>query len=271
MALPRDLVSEYPALGEWSILLGWRGSIAHGMYTPSDDPDSFDDKDVHGVCVPPRPYYLGLSEFGSRGTQEVKRDEWDVVTFEARKAIRLLAKGNPNILSLLWMPENMYLDVKPAGAMLLAERDLFLGRHVYFPFVGYATAQFQKMTRIPTKLAYMGEKRAQLVEKYGYDTKNASHLIRLLRMAIEWLRDGELHVHRHDAPELMAIKRGEWKLEQVKSEAARLRKLADDAYAKSDLPARPDPDAVNDLCVRVVERAWHGYDRETASAYWSTA
>ena len=53
---------------------------------------------------------------------------------------------------------------------------------------------------------YMGEKRKRLVEKFGYDTKNASHLIRLLRMGMEFLVDGELHVEREDAKELLRIK-----------------------------------------------------------------
>ena len=34
-----------------TILMAYRGSIAHGMYTPSTDPDSIDDKDLMGVCL----------------------------------------------------------------------------------------------------------------------------------------------------------------------------------------------------------------------------
>lgn len=57
----------------------------------------------------------------------------------------------------------------------------------------------------------MGERRKALVRRHGYDTKNAAHLIRLLRMGIEFLQSGELLVDRsgHDAGELLAIKRGE--------------------------------------------------------------
>lgn len=39
----------------------------------------------------------------------------------------------------------------------------------------------------------MGEKRKQLVAKHGYDTKNASHLIRLLRMGMEFLTVEEIN------------------------------------------------------------------------------
>jgi hypothetical protein len=77
-------------------------------------------------------------------------------------------------------------------------------------------------------------------------------------MGCEFLRDGELIVDRggYDAPELLAIKRGEWRLEQVKAEADRLFRRAEDIYDRTTLPARPPDDLINDLCVRVVRAAW---------------
>lgn len=42
-----DIIPQTPAL------VGYRGSIAHGMYVPNTDPNSIDDKDVMGVCIPP--------------------------------------------------------------------------------------------------------------------------------------------------------------------------------------------------------------------------
>ena len=82
----------------------------------------------------------------------------------------------------------------------------------------------------------LGAKRKALVEHFGFDTKAASHLIRLLRMGIEFLTDGELQVTRHvDGPQLLEIKRGEWTLDQVKAEADRLFKLSEKTYIKSKL------------------------------------
>lgn len=51
----------------------------------------------------------------------------------------------------------------------------------------------------------MGQKRRELVRRVGYDAKNAAHLIRLLRMGIEFLTEGTLHVERADATELLDI------------------------------------------------------------------
>ena len=224
------------------------------MYTPSSNPDSIDDRDTIAVCVPPLDHYFGLSEFGSRGTREIQQGEWDIVIYEVREVIRLLAQGNPNVLSLLWLPENRYIWRSEAGRLLINRRQIFVGRHVYMPFVGYAKAQLTKMERGAYR-GYMGEKRKQLVERYGYDTKNACHLIRLLRMGIEFLRDGELIVDRgnYDAAELIAIKQGEWSLERVKDEAARLFVRAEEAADRSTLPSKPDRAAINQLCVDIVQ------------------
>jgi len=154
----------------------------------------------------------------------------------------------------LWLEHEHYLNVTDAGGLLLDNRHIFVGKHVYHSFTGYAYDQLKRMTTFSFK-GYMGEKRKRLVEKFGYDTKNAAHLIRLLRMGTEFLSDGVLHVKRHDAQELLEIKRGEWTLDQVKSEAEKLFVLADKAFEQSKLPEKPDMERVNKLCVDVIETA----------------
>jgi len=70
---------------------------------------------------------------------------------------------------------------------------------------------------------YMGAKRKAIVDKLSYDSKNASHAIRIFRMGIEMMREGRVYVERPDAEELMAIKRGEWTLGEIVAEAERLK------------------------------------------------
>jgi hypothetical protein len=45
-------------------------------------------------------------------------------------------------------------------------------------------------------LGYMGEKRKELVLEHGYDSKNAAHCVRLLRMAKEIFETGGMTVYR---------------------------------------------------------------------------
>jgi hypothetical protein len=102
-------------------------------------------------------------------------------------------------------------------------------------------------------IGYMGEKRKSLVLRHGYDAKNAAHCIRLLRMCKEFLVNGRMEVYRtRDAEELLDIKRGKWRLDQVKEQA---RELFEDIAAARDaspLPDGPDREAVERLLIELI-------------------
>jgi len=247
--IPRAILNEHKCIDANCILSGYRGSIAHGTYVP----DHIDDKDVMAVCVPDVEWYFGLGSqaFPANGTKEIKKDEWDIVAYEAKKFIFLLAQGNPNVLSMLWLNPKHYIKMTENGHHIVDNRHLFVGRHVYKSFTGYAYSQLHRMTAY-TFDGYMGTKRKELVDKFGYDTKNAANLIRLLRMGIEFLKDGELYVEREDASQLLDIKMGLWTLEQVKTESSRPFDHAEDAYIHSTLPKGPDIRGISHLSVEII-------------------
>ncbi len=234
-----------------TILLGYRGSIAHGTYRPASEPDSIDDKDLMGVYVAPLSHYTGFPIRNCGKAVEHQRGEWDVVHYEVRKFVQLLLNQNPNVLALLWIESNLYVQQTAIGSRLVVRRDVFSSKRAYDSFVGYARSQLARMERTEFH-GRMGAKRKALVEQHGYDTKNAAHLIRLLRMGIEFLADGRLRVLRADAPELVSIKRGVWTLERVKREADILFAAARDALLASPLPAEPDRAAAERLCMGIV-------------------
>lgn len=220
----------WPRIG----LSGYRGSIAHGTAG-----DVIDDIDIGGVFVAPISHYFGLTQL-----EHIDRvcvaDKYDFALFEIRKYFRLLLKSNPNVLSLLWLPQNLYIVRSEWGKELINNRDIFMSKALYKSFGGYAYGQLRRMTHLCTDQAFQGKKRRDRFEKFGYDCKNAAHLIRLLRMGIEALVTGEINVARHDAKQLKEIKRGEWKLEEIETEAHRLQNLLDEAFVKCDLPAKPN-------------------------------
>lgn len=135
------------------------------------------------------------------------------------------------------------------------------------PFVGATTEMMEVVKRYRGERrryysgGYMGQKRRELVRRVGYDAKNAAHLIRLLRMEIEFLTEGTVHVERADAPELLDIKRGAWPLEKVKAEAERLFQLSQEAYVRSTLPAEPDAARAERLCVEMISE-YHMLSRQ---------
>lgn len=100
--------------------------------------------------------------------------------------------------------------------------------------------------------SFMGAKRKVLVERHGHDVKNSAHLIRLLRMGIEFLQTGELQVYWPDAGEIIEINRGGWTLEETICEAERLFAEAERAYERSTLPEEPDRRRAEEICVSVL-------------------
>lgn len=237
---------------ERTILLGYRGSVAHGTYTKDYGPNSHDDKDLLGVCVGPTNSYIGLGKFEQREKMLEAKDGvvWDSVVYELRKFVRLLLNGNPNVMTLLWLPEHLYIARTNEGQRLIDNRDIFASRDVYHSYVGYAKGQLHRMTHPDG--ARIGEQRRTLIEKFGYDCKNAGHLIRLLRMGIEFLSTGELKVNREDATELIEIKRGERSVEWIEKESDRLFALAQEAFVHSPLPPKPDYEKAERLTMEVL-------------------
>lgn len=236
------------------VICGYRGSYAQNTYIPNTDPNSVDDVDLMGVYIAPPEYYVGLGR-GRVYTKAVERfvGEWDVVSYEIRKFFNLLLKANPNVMSLLWLNKEHYLpsEFQKYCNLIIRNRDVFSSKLAYNSFLGYANGQLHRMDHFKFE-GYMGDKRKKLVEKHGYDTKNASHLIRLLRMGIEFLETGDMKVYRTDADELKAIKIGIWSLEKVKKEADNLFQRAKDAFDKSPLPDKPNFSAAEDILMTII-------------------
>lgn len=234
-------------LKDSTILLGQVGSHSHGTYIPPKA-GGIDDIDVMGVVVPPKEYYLGLKNFEHHC---VWVDEYDLTFYEIKKFMGLLLKNNPNVLGFLWLEDNMYKSMSPAGKLLIENRDIFSSKLAYKSFSGYAYSQLRKMEHNACE-GYMGEKRRQLVKQFGYDTKNAAHLIRLLRMGMEFLASGEMNVMRHDSGQLIDIKQGKYTLEQIKTLAEDLFKKTEDAFIASKLPSQPDHKKANELLIEII-------------------
>lgn len=251
------------------------GSRAYGLARADSDVD------LKGVIVGPSAWYHGFVG----GPEQIEHSP-DHVHFEIRKFMRLAASANPTLIEVLWTDSRHHTVVTPAGERLLDARAEFLSKRVETTFAKYAEAQLKRMathrrwllsppTREPTPdafedraaykaaraqwkqyqgwLVHRNPERAAAEAAFGYDTKNAQHLVRLLRMAVEIARDGVVHVERGDRDELLAIRAGAWSYDQLVGEADRLLGAAHDAAEVSTLPDEPDREALDRLCVSLVE------------------
>lgn len=100
------------------------------------------DVDIRGVFVAPREYYTGLEEI-----QQVEflrpNGEKDTM-FELRHFVRLAANGNPNIIEMLFVPDNLRL-VFGDREFLHKLRDSVLSERCFHSFSGYAFSQLKRL------------------------------------------------------------------------------------------------------------------------------
>jgi len=100
----------------------------------------------------------------------------------------------------------------------------------------------------------MGAKRKKLVEKYGYDCKNAGHCIRLLIMGIEFLKNGRLKVYRDEDKQLFIdIKTGKYTLQEIQLMANNLIADIEQVFKESTLPMENDRRVIEQLLIDVIK------------------
>jgi hypothetical protein len=115
-------------------------------------------------------------------------------------------------------------------------------------------AALQQFKQYETWKSERNRARAETEAKFGYDTKHAYHLLRLMRMCKEILTTGRVIVKRPDAEELVGIRNGSRSYDDLLAEAKRLDDECGELYEMSKvLPHSPNDVALNDLCVSITD------------------
>jgi hypothetical protein len=183
------------------------------------------------------------------------------VVYEVRKFIRLATECNPNILDVLFSRDEEVRLMTPLGKLLRDNRQLFISARAKHSYSGYAVAQLKRLENDRGNKTFKtgrGQNRSDLTATYGYDTKYAAHLVRLLRMSHEIMKTGKVNVWRGgiDADELVAIRHGAWKYEDVVSWALEQDAALTELYEAGNyvIPHAADRNAISELCCQIVER-----------------
>lgn len=105
--------------------------------------------------------------------------------------------------------------------------------------------------------ANRNETRSVLEEKFGYDTKHAMHLVRLLRMGKEILTDGKVNVFREDAKELLGIRNGDWEYHDLVEYAEKMDEdIRLNLLKQTSLQKKPDLQFAAELTMQVQDLFW---------------
>src|SRR3990167_374131 len=160
------------------------GSSAHGLHLN----DGLEDRDEMGICVEPMAVAMGSASpfeqyiYRSAAEREHRHDapsvggDLDLVVYSLRKFARLALGGNPTVLMVLFAPDVVQCDAR--GSQLRDLAPAFASRVAGKKFLGYLSSQRQRMLGERGNGGH-GRPRDELVQKFGYDTKFAMHMLRL--------------------------------------------------------------------------------------------
>ncbi|WP_181273561.1 nucleotidyltransferase domain-containing protein [Brevibacterium oceani] len=227
---------------ETVLFLAEYGSRAYGTATDASD------HDLMGIYLESDDQIYGLAEAKTKQTDLGRRStsaDTDVTLHPLRKYVSLAAKGNPTVLSLLWSPEHLVETTSAAARLLIENRSLFVTKQAIASHMGYALSQRKALTGERSKRT----NRPELVEKHGYDTKFAGHLLRLLIQGVALVETGgyELPMPRGQRALVTATRAGELSLEDVLDRADALTEKLRSLDEECGLPKRPDTDRVDAL------------------------
>lgn len=132
------------------------GSRAYGIHHKDSDYDKA------GVMIPGKEYFFGFLKF----EQFMGFEEKDRVCYDIRKALRLIADCNPNMMDLLWVPDRCIQKMTPFWQQFVDQRDLFVSKRCRYTYSGYAIAQLRRI-KTHRKFLLDPPKKAPVREEYG--------------------------------------------------------------------------------------------------------
>ena len=115
------------------------GSQLYGLATPESDTD------YRGVCVPP--LEVLLNPFQGFEQKDSGFKEEDRAIFALGKFMKLCADNNPNIIELLFIPQQSMVFKTPAWDKIIQNKDLFISKKAKHTFTGYAFSQLKRIER----------------------------------------------------------------------------------------------------------------------------
>lgn len=235
------------------------GSSSHGVNISGQD-----DFDMMAIGIERPEAVLGTRQFEHHiyRTAEIREGkksvpsqpgDIDLTIYSLRKFARLAAQGNPSVLLALYAPA---MQIDTWGKSLRLNHGIFQSKNVLRRFLGYMTAQ---MERLKGERGQMRTTRQPLIDKYGYDTKYAMHVLRLGYQGVKYAETGKIECPLAEAARfsLIEVRHGRYAFDQVISAAEAYVQALKLAIKESDFPDEPDYAAIDRYISAVYRDVWN--------------
>lgn len=231
------------------------GSHQHGTAIPG----GASDIDLFGIYIEPPSSALGVSveTHFTQGTSDQyvknKAGDEDYKCYTLRRWAGLACKGNPTILGFLYTVcqiDGIWKDyIEP-------KVELFKASDHAKAFLGYAKGQVGRLG-VGAKGQGKHGQRPELEEKFGYDTRAAMHLMRLMFEAEEYMKEHKITYPRPEKQLLLEIRTGAWTFDKLMKEYGEAETRVEEAMAKSTLPKSVNREAVSELISNAYIQHWN--------------
>jgi len=115
----------------------------------------------------------------------------------------------------------------------------------------------QALRKLVDRSSRFSSRFEDFISKTGYDTKFASHLIRLLIEGRDLLTHGKLVFPLKDRELILDIKSGKYSIEEVLEMAQDFEDSMRGAKEKSELPSKPNKKKIEKLLIEIIEESWN--------------
>jgi len=236
------------------------GSHIHGLNVETSD------QDHESIVIEPLSEAIGLGNPWEETERIGHLDSAgkrlpDTKYFSLRKWCRMAVKGNPNFLLPLFAPHSHILKSDARGSQLRDMREAFISKQAIKSHLGYMQGQRNRMLNHNREFGAGGGRglpRYELIEKYGYDTKFAMHLLRLGTQGVELATTGQITLPMASPvrEQLLSVREGKLSLPQVLEWADDLEQRMKTAFDSSSLPDGPNEQLIEEWMQKMYIRSW---------------
>jgi predicted nucleotidyltransferase len=232
------------------IYLSLGGSYCYGLNHENSD------LDIRGVAVRNREEILGLFWQRENGIEKLGYEDKDYVIWYMDRFFQLLMKGDANTFESIYSPHKKIYHPEIAKLLLTDDiKQAAYSKKIIKAYCGFASAQMKRMNRM-NKDTEIGSKRYQRIEAHGYDTKEAMHALRCIKVSKRTLDTGKFSVDcREWKEELFNVRDGHTTYDEMLKTGtellAEIDKMIEDKVC--GMPDIPDMGFINEVAIKIHE------------------